>query len=101
MKKTIILILTLLLMVYTILIAQAPDWQWATQAGGISSDSGYGIAIDNSGNSYVTGMFHETASFGSTTLTSSGGGDIYVARLDADGNWEWATRAGGSSDDMG
>jgi len=77
------------------------NWQWATRAGGNSEDVGRGITIDDSGNSYVTGCIEETASFGSYSLTSNGSGDIFVAKLDANGNWQWATQAGGSSYDEG
>jgi len=77
------------------------DWQWVKQAGGSGIDVGEGISVDANGNLYVTGHFEGTAAFGDTTLTSSGGGDIYVAGLDADGNWQWATQAGGSGYDEG
>ena len=73
------------------------NWLWATKAGGNDRDYGYDIAIDSSGNSYVTGFFNGTASFGGTTLTSSGQEDIFVAKLDSNGNWLWAKQAGGTS----
>ena len=57
------------------------NWQWAVQAGGISDEIGYGIALNNTGNSYVTGFFGATATFGSYMITSSGYIDIYVAKL--------------------
>ena len=56
------------------------QWQWAVQAGGSSSDQGNSIAVDSSGNCYITGYFSGTASFGATNLTSSGGNDIFVAK---------------------
>jgi len=77
------------------------NWLWAKQAGGTSDDSGNSIAIDNNGNSYVTGYFRGSATFGTTTLTSSGDYDIYIAKLDSNGNWFWAKKAGGTSSDGG
>ncbi len=77
------------------------NWLWATQAGGSSADEGYEITLDNDGNSYVTGYFEETVTFGTYSLTSSGNSDIFVAKMDTDGNWLWATQAGGNSDDEG
>jgi len=77
------------------------NWQWATRAGGTDWDAGYGITIDNAGNCYVTGYFEGTATFGFYSLTSSGENDIFVAKLDAIGNWLWAARAGGNHWDRG
>ena len=77
------------------------NWIWVRQAGGSDNDLGYGIAIDNNGNSYVTGYFEDTAAFGSNFITSSGSSDIFVAKMDTNGTWIWAHNAGGSSDDYG
>jgi len=75
-----------------------PTWQWAVSAGGTKWDSCSGICTDSSGNTYITGHFKGSASFGSTTLNSSGWFDVFVAKLDSNGNWQWAVRAGGTSD---
>ena len=99
--KTRVILFTLLLMVNIELIAQTPEWQWAEQAGGTNIDIGKSIALDSAGNSYVTGFFTGTATFGSTSLTGYGWYDIFVAKMDADGNWLYATRAGGSDYDCG
>jgi hypothetical protein len=96
MKKT--LLLVLLLLCTTFIFAQIDVWKWAKQAGGTGYDYCWGIATDSEGNSYVTGYFSGVATFGSTELTSSGGNDIFVAKLDSNGNWQWAKQAGGDSD---
>ncbi len=98
MKKLFILFF---LLSTSLILAQAPDWLWAENAGGIISDYGCSIATDDSGNSYITGYFNETAYFGTISLTSSGDDDIFVAKLDVDGNWLWAKRAGGDNDPYG
>lgn len=74
---------------------------WAVTAGGSNNDYGFNIALDAVGNVYVTGRFMETASFGGTILTSAGSYDTFIAKLDSEGNWLWARRAGGTSYDGG
>jgi len=76
---------------------------WAKQAGGASPN---GIAVDGFGNSYVTGVFHRTVTFGpgelnETTLTAGGWDNIFVAKYDPSGAFLWAKRAGGTTSDPG
>ena len=81
--------------------AQALDLEWAKRAGGIDIDESNGLAVDSTGNTYVTGYFTGSATFGAgesgeTSLTSDGDRDIFVAKYTADGNLVWVKRAGGS-----
>lgn len=57
------------------------NFLWVEQAGGIGDDEGYGIAVDGSGHSLVAGSFSSDATFGDTTLTASGLGDIFIAKI--------------------
>ncbi len=77
------------------------NFLWAVSACGTSLVYGYSIAVDDSGNCYVTGVFRETATFGTTTLTSNSWGDIFIAKLDSNGNWLWIRQAGGAYGDSG
>lgn len=83
------------------LAAQVPDWQWVSRAGGVSDDYGNSIATDAYGNSYLTGAFQGTATFGDNELVSSGNDDIYVAKIDSNGNWIWAVSGGSAGIDSG
>lgn len=65
-------VLFVLSVINIVLFAQTPEWQWASQAGGYDREYAYEIAIDNIGNSYVTGYFEGSATFGSSVLTSFG-----------------------------
>ena len=77
------------------------DYEWATKADGTSPDSGKCVSVLADGSSIVTGQFQGNATFGNTTLTSTGGVDVFVAKLNADGAYQWATKAGGTSGDYG
>ena len=77
------------------------EWQWVVSAGGSYMDLGWDIDIDSNGNLYVTGMYSDVASFGSTTVTSRGKQDVFIAKLNNSGEWQWAVSAGGSWVDQG
>jgi len=77
----------------------AAAWYWVVSCGGTGTDYSDDIAVDSSGNCCIAGSFENTAAFGPFSLVSSGSGDVYVAKVNSDGNWQWATRAGGTSED--
>ena len=79
------------------------NWIWAIGAGGSDADDeGHGIATLADGSSVVTGSFESSSiTFGSTTLSNAGSGDIFVAKLDSNGNWIWAVGARSSYYDIG
>jgi len=85
----------------TLYAQPAPEWLWANHGGDNFIASGYNLTTDNDGNCYITGYFYDSAAFGSTTLVSNGDADIFVAKLDSNGNWLWAVNAGGASEDYG
>ena len=73
--------------------------------GGTSDDTGSGVAVDTSGNVYVTGGFQGTANFNPSgtafNLASAGGYDAFVAKFTSAGSFTWAYSLGGSSGDEG
>lgn len=75
--------------------------QWAVSAGGSGSDKGLSVAVDNSGNPYITGFYNGTASFSTTSLTSAGLQDVFIAKYTTAGALSWAISAGGSNADIG
>ena len=58
------------------------------------NDFGYGVSVLADGSSIVTGYFQGTATFGSTTLTSAGSNDVFVAKLDASGDLRMGNTGG-------
>lgn len=89
--------------------------QWQSQVGssdaGYNAESGYGIAVDNTGNVYVTGQFNGSPSlptyFGNIALVSNGGGGFYesgyfLAKYNPSiSSWLWAVEGGGPGNDFG
>ncbi len=65
---------------------------WAKTWGGSGDEAGNGVAVDSSGNVYVTGG---TTSFG------GGSNDVYLLKFDSAGNLLWSQTWGGSSYDVG
>ncbi|GAA4362377.1 hypothetical protein GCM10023185_30250 [Hymenobacter saemangeumensis] len=57
------------------------------------------LALDAAGNAYLTGTFAGSLTLGTSTLSSAGGDDMFVCKLNAAGNNVWARRAGGADDD--
>jgi hypothetical protein len=73
--------------------------------GGSSDEFVGGIAEDGSTNSYVTGSFQGTVDFdpgsGTTTRTSSGSVDIFIASYDRFGGLRYVNAIGAASSDSG
>ena len=63
--------------------------KWNTFLGGDFWDSGMGIAVDGSGNAYVTG--YSGASWGSPVQAFSGSENAFIAKLADNGTLKWNT----------
>ena len=81
---------------------QQTNFEWAKAFGSVEYDVGNAIAVDESGNTYTTGIFEGTVDFdpgtGTFVLTSEGGHDVFIQKLDASGNFIWAKAFGGPYD---
>ncbi len=92
------LLLTILLINF---VANAQQFDWAQGYGSFVQDEGKSITTDANGNVFTTGTFRFDADFdaGADTfsLTSQGGSDVFVQKLDATGNFVWAVSMGGTS----
>lgn len=74
---------------------------WMQRGGSLNVDEAMDVVVDDDGYSFVTGYFSANADFGMTTLSSSGNTDIFVGKVDEDGEWIWAQKAGGGGSDRG
>jgi hypothetical protein len=70
---------------------------WARRFGTSGFEVARGIALDESGDVLVTGMFSGTVDFGAGALVSAGMNDIFLCKFDTDAVLEWSNRFGGTS----
>lgn len=96
MRKLISILLFLLLAMG--LYAQQ---NWLMRAGSGGNDEALSISTDAQGNIYTTGYFTQPALFGTLGLQPAGVGDVFVAKQNAAGVYQWAVRAGGVQSDRG
>ncbi|MBI4705981.1 MAG: SBBP repeat-containing protein [Deltaproteobacteria bacterium] len=68
---------------------------WSKRFGDASDQYGRAVAVDGSGNMFVTGWFEGTVDFGGGPLASSGQ-DVFVAKLDKDGKHLWSKHFAGA-----
>ena len=78
-------------------------YNWSGSFGSYSAESGNAIDIDASGNTFVVGKYRNTVDFdpgsGAFLMTSEGESDIFILKLDANGQFLWVKGIGGSSFD--
>lgn len=84
------------------------DFVWAVSVGGSSGNvwaEGQSVTVDPAGNIYATGWWQYTADFdpgpGVLNLTSAGGYDVFVLKLDPSGNLVFVKQMGGPNTDQG
>jgi hypothetical protein len=81
----------------------SPDGEclWAFNVGGNASDEGRGVTVDPAGNAYITGAFAQTVDFDPSpnmnNLVSNGFFDVYVAKYNSLGAYQWGFVVGGTS----
>lgn len=71
----------------------------ALRIGGTGEDVIHAMRLDPTGNLVIAGSFTGVATLGSSTLTSLGGTDGFVAKYAPDGNLLWAKSLGGPLDE--
>lgn len=73
---------------------------WARKIGSSDTDRAMGIAADNNGNIYVTGSYAGRGHFSPTdSIAAFGRSDVFLAKYDTAGNYQWAVNAGDTGSD--
>lgn len=84
--------------------AQTHSWIWAKGSTGkvTGVDYGTGVATDKYGHAYVTGyFFNQAISFGTVTLNTTGGYELFLVKYAPDGDVLWAKNFGGDGHEAG
>jgi len=63
------------------------DARWGISAGSAEHDYSNDVTLDDNGDVYITGIYKDAITFGTTTLTNS---DLFIAKYDSTGNSLWA-----------
>lgn len=66
-----------------------------------AADEGNGIAVDSASNVYIAGYYSGTIDFGGGILPQFGASDIYLAKFNSSGAYQWANHYGGTGTDRG
>jgi hypothetical protein len=72
--------------------------RWSKHFGSAPAQSkGLGVAMDGSGNAYVTGLFMGSVDFGGGTLAATGSnGDLFLASFTSSGGYRWSSSFAGT-----
>ncbi len=85
--------------VFILKLDKLGNFLWAKSIGGMGDDAASSISLDPDGNIYITGAYQDTVDFdpgaGVYSLTSAGSLDLFVVKLDGNGNLAWARSMGG------
>jgi hypothetical protein len=79
------------------------NFRWAKKVGGTNDDMAFALAINKSGDVFITGIFQNTVDFdpgtGTFNITTYGNSDVFILKLDSGGNFIWVQRLGGGGSD--
>jgi hypothetical protein len=75
--------------IYVYKLNHVGDLEWLKTFGNSSDMGVYDIAVDQNGNSIVTGYFIGSLDFGTGVQTATGGGSTFVLKLDPNGDTVW------------
>lgn len=94
MYRIICFFVCILMMMSLNTLAAIPDYLWYLSHGGSNDQFASDIVADSAGNLIITGTFPVSTDLGGGFMISAGGFDIYLAKMDPEGNHVWSQRFG-------
>lgn len=89
--------------IYVVKLNSSGNFIWSKKIGGTNNEKGLDIKVSSS--IFITGKYAGTVDFdpGSSAInmTSLGNNDVFVLKLDLNGNYIWIKSMGGTSEDYG
>jgi hypothetical protein len=73
---------------------------WVVRGGGTSQDDGVSVTTLADGTAYVGGSFRGTLTIGTTSVTSAGSVDAFLAKFSANGALLWVVSGGASGEEQ-
>lgn len=90
--------------VYVIKLDPQGQYLWGRIFGGFGNDAGHGVAIDSQDNIITVGSLGNGGDLdpgpGVFTAVGNGQSDIFVQKMDANGNFLWGAAMGGTAHDI-
>jgi len=77
------------------------DVVWLTHAGSIAEDAGQAVCADKDGNAFITGYFTRTAYFDADSIKYLDYNDVFIAKYNASGQYQWVVPGYGTQLDIG
>ncbi|MFN8179102.1 MAG: alpha/beta fold hydrolase [bacterium] len=84
---------------FVLKLDSAGNHVWSRGYGGADYNAGLHASAAPDGSALVTGYFQGTVDFGGGPLTSAGGDDVFVMKLDGGGHHVWSRRYGSTGSD--
>lgn len=72
---------------------------WAKSEGGWKNEKALSVSNDANGNIYICGFFTDTTIFNGIISQGKGLHDMFLAKYDSDGNFQWMRQGGGPGRD--
>ena len=91
--------------IYVEKLDSSGNFIWVKQMESTGDDESNAICVDSNNDIYITGSFDGTTDFdpgaGFANMIGAGGDDIFIQKLDTDGNYEWVHQLGNSNNQVG